>query len=151
MIFLGFLGHPRCGLSWLTTTFRNSLSVPSSKVNCNVIVIITIDLEDGTDRVPKRRTRLRILMFWKLYLLILFLLQHSQQTSMPPAEFEPVIPASDRPLWSAYGLLTLRAYLTTYVKITTFCYAHSSGPDAALSLFLSKYHRARCSGETRSM
>jgi hypothetical protein len=40
-----------CGLEWLTTTFRNSLSVSSSRVNYNVIDPLTWNRQ----RVPKRR------------------------------------------------------------------------------------------------
>ena len=36
ILFLGFLGLLTvCGLGWLKMTFRNSLSVPSSRVNYN--------------------------------------------------------------------------------------------------------------------
>ena len=73
--FLGFGFVHIFGIGWLATTFRNSLSVPSSKVNCNkeyqdtrgftVIshyetrvfsrsVSLQLTVEDVTDRVPKR-------------------------------------------------------------------------------------------------
>ena len=36
-----FLSLPTvCGLRWLTTTFRNPFTVPSSKVNCNYSKIL---------------------------------------------------------------------------------------------------------------
>jgi hypothetical protein len=49
-------------LNRLKTKFRSSLSVPSSRIDFNNIeylISLQQTLEDGTDRLPKRRRRRR--------------------------------------------------------------------------------------------
>jgi len=47
--------------------------------------------------------------------------QHSQQTSMPPAGFEPTIPASERPLRSTFSFL--RQMKPVHVLSSTSCWS----------------------------